>query len=340
MRVFGKNIKVNCISEKTKKLLVLSALKGVGTVTLNKLLSTDELSQELSIIAFNCLGKLKFTENDLKEATLFASRQIETAKNYEHKILSPVDSEYPNGLRGLHESPPIIFVAGDVRILQKKTLAIIGTREPTSHGIEISEKVTKWFVQKGWCIVSGLAKGVDTLAHSSALELNGKTAAVLAHGLDTIYPAENKGLADLILKKGGALLSEYPYGRTVRPQQLVQRDKVQAGLSAAVILIQSGLTGGSLHASRQIIKYGRPLVVTGQSKSDINSIEPKIQANLALLSDNTKDHEKLLKISNFDKNLLIKMPSKNEFETTHLLIETFGWWTKSASLSNSDGFIF
>lgn len=192
-------------------------------------------------------------------------------------------------------------------------MAVIGTREPTEHGVVIARNITKWFASSGWNIVSGLAKGVDTIAHKTTLRSPSKTIAVMAQGLEKVYPAENKHLATEIVTNGGLLISEYPYNASTYRNNFVQRDRIQAGLSSGVIMVQSDINGGSLHASRAILKYGRYLIVPNQSDRDINNSEPKIQANMLFSRMNKSELLNILKTNKFDISKIIIMKNKSEY---------------------------
>jgi DNA processing protein len=170
------------------------------------------------------------------------------------------DERYPDRLRDLSEPPPVLYVRGDVELLARERLvAVVGTREPTIFGTSAAESLTGALADDGWGIVSGLAKGIDTIAHRTALEHGAPTIAVMGGGLDRVYPAENKGLAARIVDQGGALISEQPFGEQARPQHLVARDRLQSGLSVAVVVAQSGLRSGTMHTVRFAAAQGRPL---------------------------------------------------------------------------------
>jgi DNA processing protein len=170
------------------------------------------------------------------------------------------DERYPDRLRHLSDPPPLLYVRGDVELLARERLvAVIGTREPTVFGTSAAENLTGALADRGWGIVSGLAKGIDTIAHRTALEHGAPTIAVMGGGLDRIYPAENKGLAAQIIDSGGALISEQPFGEQARPRHLVARDRLQSGLSVAVIVAQSGVKSGTMHTARFAATQGRPL---------------------------------------------------------------------------------
>jgi DNA processing protein len=176
------------------------------------------------------------------------------------ELLTFFDERYPDRLRDLPDPPPLLFVRGDVGLLAREELvAVVGTREPTIFGVSAAESLTGVLADSGWGIVSGLAKGIDTIAHRTAVEHRTPTIAVMGGGLDRIYPAENKSLAARIVDSGGALISEQPFGEQPRPHHLVARDRLQSGLSVAVVVIQSGLRSGTMHTARFAATQGRPL---------------------------------------------------------------------------------
>ena len=300
----------------TQAILTLGALPGVGPRTL---LSLEALKGEggldvEEILGRNLLGNKKFTNEEISRATAFAKENLEIAEGKGHNIYSFFDKEYPLNLAGVSDAPPVIFCSGNIEALQEKSMAVIGTREPTKHGEAIAYKVTSWFANRGWNIVSGLAVGVDTIAHQACLKSPSKTVAVLAHGLEKIYPAANKELAEKIVSEGGALITEYPYYQKTFKANFVQRDRIQAALSCAVVLVQTDTTGGSLHASKAILKYGRNLIVVGQSAVDIGNGEKKIEGNMKLLFGDRSDAFSIFKDSAVDVSLLVKMLSKDDYE--------------------------
>ena len=165
-------------------------------------------------------------------------------------------------------------------------IAVIGTREPTPNG----EKAGKYFsgelAKRGFNIVSGLAVGCDTTGHIGALEVGGITTAFLANGLDwdSIYPKENLELAKEIVNKGGLLLSEYPVGQSCGRYGLVARDRLQAGLSYATIVVQTGEKGGTMHAVNATINSGKPLFAVEYKKNE-DITHSKVQGNIKLINE-------------------------------------------------------
>ncbi|MCK6720493.1 DNA-protecting protein DprA [Enterobacter cloacae] len=301
------------ISDNTVKLLTLSALHGVGTKTLSNLEKLKDLSSFSVEELVGILALKEISQKDIFLAKEFANKNIEISQNKNHSIISIFDDSYPGILKATEDRPVILYCAGDVKILNQKSLAVIGTREPTEHGQIIASNITKWFSDKGWNIISGLAKGIDSIAHRTAIENHGKTVAVMAQGLEKIYPAENKKLALDIIDNGGLLISEYSYGSHTFRNNFVQRDRIQAGLSAAVLMVQSDLKGGSLHASRSAINYGRYLIIPNQSNRDIINNEPKIQANLTFMNGDSYAIRNLLKVNNFMTDRLLIMKNSNDY---------------------------
>ncbi len=185
-------------------------------------------------------------------------KRSRTATDVHELTLS--NERYPDRLRNLSDPPPLLYVRGDVELLARERLvAVVGTREPTVFGISAAEELTGALADDGWGIVSGLARGIDTIAHRTALEHGVPTIAVMGGGLDRIYPAENEGMAAQIIDSGGALISEQPFGEQARPQHLIARDRLQSGLSVAVVVAQSGERSGTMHTARFAATQGRPL---------------------------------------------------------------------------------
>lgn len=278
--------------------LILSGLKGVGPSTIEKVLGLSsyplKTTLELCEYAYE-LRKNSLTVEQFDEARRYADFQVDMASKNDTRVISLLDAEFPKALVTSGVRLVVLYVKGNVDALNIPSVAVIGTREPTSHGEEITKRITDWMVQQGWAIVSGLALGCDSIAHKQAIESGGKTVAVMAHGLQTISPSRNKDLATSILSSDGALVSEFGFDIKPVPTNFVIRDKTQSALSRGVIMIQSDLVGGSLHASRAAIKDQRPLIVPFPTHKDIAHSESKISANLLLASDDAIGKCKLLK---------------------------------------------
>jgi DNA processing protein len=301
------------VSDNTRYLLAIKSLRGIGRKSVNRVIG---ISQEKGISIKNAfelgvVNHLAFSDEQMAGALSFADKQIEIAISYGHAIISKLDLEFPQSLKITEDCPSILYCAGNIRLLGKDSVAIIGTREPTKHGELIAERLTNWFSLEGWIITSGLAKGIDSVAHKACIASGGLTISVLAHGLEKVYPAANKRLAGEIVEKNGLLITEYSYNSYVAKSNFVERDRIQAGLSKAVILVQSDLSGGSLHASRAALNYKRYLVVVGQSSTDILNHESKAQANELLFGHNTEEKYKLLNTNEYGLSKVLLLPNKD-----------------------------
>jgi DNA processing protein len=189
-----------------------------------------------------------------------AREDLERYARADIQVIDFFDERYPARLRAIHSPPPLLFVHGNLEALEQlRSVAVIGTRAPTKFGISAVEQITRALAEASWLVVSGLAKGIDTLAHGAALKHHTQTVAVMGGGLDSVYPAANRELAAAIIDKGGALVSEQPFGARPNAGNLIARNRLQSGLAAAVIVAQTGVRGGSMHTVRHAASQGRPI---------------------------------------------------------------------------------
>lgn len=277
-------------------ILALSKLAGVGPVALRGAIAlgstigqgVDEAARTIPQISKALL------QSDAWIIALEAAyAEIERAERENVRIVCPLDPEYPRMLVSSKDSPPLLYIKGALQA-DTKAVAVIGTRKPTSHGQLTAHRIATYLSEHSWSVISGLALGCDGIAHQAAIDAGGHTVAVLAHGLQTVSPASHRALANSILDKGGALISQFPFDVIPSARQFVMRDKVQAGLARGVVMIQSSLRGGSLHASRAAIANQRWLFVPAPTASDQESGNESLQANIILSSENSKAKEELL----------------------------------------------
>ena len=304
------------ISNATGKLLALSMLKGIGPATLRKMagmINIEAASPDSIANQFPSNSHILRDSQAWTRALEDAEKQAEQAQRHNARILSPLDPDYPQLLAGTKDDPFLLYVRGALAPDPAKSVAVIGTRDPTPHGKLIAQRITQYLVEQGWSIASGLALGCDALAHQSALDHDGHTVAVMAHGLHTVAPKTNKKLAEDILDKGGALVSEYGFGVEPRPEFFVKRDRIQAGLSQGVVMIQSDHKGGSLHASRAALDYGRWLAVPYPTEQDRQNREPKVQANLTFADGTEQEKEDLLRCSANALERIIILRSRDDY---------------------------
>lgn len=182
------------------------------------------------------------------------------------KRVSLTENDFPLLLKEIPSPPKQIFVLGSLPSENELKIAIVGTRKATTAGKNIAYELAKKLSSISAVVISGLAMGIDTSAHQGALSANGKTLAILANGLDKIYPSQNENLAKKIVENNGALISEYPAGTPSYPNQFLQRNRIISGLCAATIIIEAPERSGSLATARFALEQGREVfVVPGPS---------------------------------------------------------------------------
>jgi DNA processing protein len=179
----------------------------------------------------------------------------------EIKTISLNDSDYPSLLKEIPNPPLKINILGKLPEKQKTKIAVVGTRKATSEGKTIAKKIAQKLTEFDIVVVSGLAMGIDTAAHEGALFGGGQTIAVLACGLDTIYPAQNENLAKKILEADGAIISEYPADTPAYQSQFLERNRIISGLCAATIIIEAPERSGSLATANWACQQGREVFV-------------------------------------------------------------------------------
>jgi len=176
-------------------------------------------------------------------------------------------TEYPERIEGFDRSPESIFVVGKLP-KDAPMVAIVGSRKCTPYGAEVARQFASELARAGVVIVSGLAYGIDCIAQKAAVEAGGRTVAVLAHGLNHIYPSDNRGLAVRILATGGGLVSTYPPGTKALKHHFIERNWLIAALSDGVIIAESAATGGSLHTAKYTLDVGGTLMAVPGSIYD------------------------------------------------------------------------
>lgn len=180
--------------------------------------------------------------------------------------------DYPYLLSEIKDRPKKLYVLGNIEILKRKSIAIVGCRDCSNYGKEIAGKIAYNLAKKNIIIISGLARGIDTYAHIGTLNAKGKTIAVVAHGLDMIYPKENYNLAKMIVRSGGAIVSEQPIGIKPIPENFPKRNRIISGLSTGTIVVEAREKSGSLITANFALEQGRNLYAVPGSIFSINSI--------------------------------------------------------------------
>ena len=261
-------------------IITLQGIKGIGPVALGKICDRinrmNSSSMDLGQLYDLVEGMVRAREvtrvtmpeyQDFEKAYGSARHILALNDRLGIGVVSRYDEAFPKNLLhtvsedGKPAVPVLLYYKGDLSITGKPALAVIGTREPTPDGVQAGHYYAEAFASIGVNIVSGLALGCDTAGHHGALDAGGVTTAFLAHGLDTVYPAENKSLAMEIVDNGGLLMSEYPVGVNANRYNLIARDRLQAGLADATLVVQTAVKGGTMHAVRATKAAGKPLLV-------------------------------------------------------------------------------
>ena len=208
----------------------------------------------------------------IKEFANFLLAEVEAVFIEKYKItpLFITDKDYPQRLLNCYDSPSILYYKGNAELNSSKIISIVGTRNNNDYGKSVCEKIITDLADQNILIVSGLAFGIDSIAHKSALKNNLKTVGVLGHGLDRIYPTQNKLLAKQMIESGG-LLTDFRSGTNPDRQNFPKRNRIVAGLSDAVLVIESGLKGGSLITAELANGYNREVFAIPGRISDIKN---------------------------------------------------------------------
>lgn len=171
-------------------------------------------------------------------------------------VLTWEDEGYPSRLRQIHSSPPLLYVRGEIRPQDEWAVAVVGTRAATRYGRQMVEEIAGDLARSGITVVSGLARGIDSLAHRAALRAGGRTIAVLGSGIDIIYPHEHRDLADKIIERG-ALITEYPLGTKPEAGNFPPRNRIISGLSLGTLVVEAGKRSGALITADYALEQGR-----------------------------------------------------------------------------------
>ena len=213
----------------------------------------------------------KATSADLKHAGLDSSsihavtswrsktsleEEMEKLDRYGVKVLTWHDPDYPARLKEIYDYPPVLYIRGSLLPEDEWCLAVVGTRRVTVYGRQVTEEIVTDLARNKITIVSGLAKGTDSVAHRSALDAGGRTIAVFACGLDIVYPSENASLARSIIQQG-ALISEYPLGTRPKADNFPRRNRIMSGLSLGVLVVEAGETSGALITAHLAVEQNR-----------------------------------------------------------------------------------
>jgi len=208
------------------------------------------------------------------KSTELAREEIARATAAGVAVISMEDASYPARLKEIYDPPLILYVRGDVEVLTKPGIAMVGTRHPTPYGSGMAERLACDLAAQGLVIISGMARGVDTASHRGAIAAKGKTLAVFGTGVDVIYPKENSRLSEQILALGGALISEFPLGTFAAPQNFPIRNRILSGMSFGVLVVEAAEYSGTRITARCALEQNREVFAVPGNVTNKNSWGP------------------------------------------------------------------
>lgn len=249
----------------------------VGPVTFYRLLSRYGSATK----ALEALPELQ-ARGGKKSARIPSKSEAEKELSFIHKaggqLIAAQDEAYPLALAAIDDAPPLMTVLGNIALLNAPSVGIVGARNASLNGKKFTKKLARDLGQQGQCVVSGLARGIDTAAHEGAL--NSGTIAVVAGGADVIYPSENTKLYHDIIDQGGAVIAESPWGTQPSAMLFPRRNRIVSGLSAGVVVVEATLRSGSLITARLAAEQGRDVFAVPGFPGD-----PRAEGPNALLKD-------------------------------------------------------
>jgi DNA processing protein len=273
------------ISETERQYWVgFNLVKGIGAVRFRGLLESFGDAQTAWQASAEDLRKAGLSQK-IVENLLQLRSQVSLDKVWERLqqnqvvVLTWEDDQYPRRLKDIDQPPPVLYLRGSLDDQDEWAVAVVGTRHVTAYGRQVTDEVSGTLARSGVTVVSGMARGVDTLAHQAALNAGGRTLAVLGCGVDVVYPPENRRLAVQIIEQG-ALISDYPLGAAPESQNFPPRNRIISGLSQAVIVVEAGVTSGSLITASFAAEQGRDVFAVPGS-----ILAPQCQGTNRLIRD-------------------------------------------------------
>lgn len=254
--------------------ITLNRIEGIGPVRVRALcaaLGSPEAvlaASEAALSAVRGVGP-KVAENIVAQRSgLDAGREEAAAARLGARLVTPVDGEYPEPLKNIYDPPLCLYVRGTLEKKDSQALAVVGTRRASHYGAAQADRLAYQASKAGFVIVSGLARGIDTVAHKAALKAGGRTLAVLGGAMDKLYPPENRELAEEIAAHG-ALISEFPLGREPDRTTFPYRNRIVSGLAKGVLVVEAGVDSGAMNTAEQALEQGRSvLAVPGRVDMD------------------------------------------------------------------------
>ena len=280
-----------------RTLLMLPRIPGIGIIRLRSLVNhfgdparvleatPRELAAVEGIEEKTALGIARFCRSaDMVEVRRYADEQLRRLHRVGGRFVSLWDKEYPSNLKKIYDPPIGLFTRGTFDSNDAYSIAVVGTRSPSSYGIHHAERFSADLAGKGLPVISGLARGIDTCAHAAALRAHGRTIAVIGSGIDRIYPSENTPLAERITH-AGALVSEYDMGAKPDAVNFPRRNRIISGIALATLVVETGVEGGAMITATTALDQNRdvfaiPCAINERKESGTNRLIRESKAML------------------------------------------------------------
>lgn len=263
--------------ENKKYWIWLSLIKNLGSKRKLKLLELYKTPEKIykltkeELMNINGIGEIIANDIIISKNEKILNYHIKYMEENNIKIINICEKNYPQLLKEIYDPPVSLYVKGNIEILNSKNIGIVGCRECTEYGKKAAKYFAYNLAKQNINIVSGLARGVDSYAHLGSLS-TGRTVAVLGNGLDMIYPKENIELANAIIRRGGAIISEYPCGTNPDKMNFPARNRIISGMSNGIIVIEAKEKSGTLITVDFALEQGREVFVVPGNINSINSV--------------------------------------------------------------------
>jgi DNA processing protein len=242
--------------------LALGFTTGLGSRLIGKLLRTFGQADAVfaaSLTALESCNLPAAVAQAVRSRAGFrdAERELVSLRKENFQLVNWDESEYPSRLLEIYDAPPLLYLRGDIQVLRKHSISMVGTRRPTPYGNLMAERLAHDLADRGLVIVSGLARGIDSSSHKGACAAaRGATIGVLGTGIDVLYPKENRKLFAEVEKRG-AIISEFPLGTHPAPENFPVRNRIVAGMSLGTVIVEGAQYSGSLITARLAMEFGR-----------------------------------------------------------------------------------
>jgi DNA processing protein len=253
--------------EQLTDLFLLLSIDGIGPGKFRNLLAKFRSTKNILSadyhslmnvegISTNLAKRIRKASNERDEIEKFTEKELKKLEKLGGKLITIWDQEYPSILKKIYDPPILFFILGELNESDQYSIAVVGTRQPTNYGKVQAEKISMDLSKQGITIVSGMARGIDSIAHNAAIKSGRRTIAVIGSGLDVIYPAENKKLFEKI-SENGAVISEFSLGTKPDAQNFPRRNRIISGLSLGIVVIETGIQGGAMQTAALALDQNR-----------------------------------------------------------------------------------